>query len=45
MVKSPKVDVRDSGLCLAQLGSCGPTDLLRHPVIGGRWEGYAQRIA
>jgi uncharacterized protein len=40
MVKSPKVYVRDSGLCHALLGIESLNDLLGHPVVGGSWEGY-----
>jgi uncharacterized protein len=40
MVKSPKVYVRDSGLCHALLGIGHLNDLLGHPVVGGSWEGF-----
>ena len=40
LVKSPKVYVRDSGLCHALLGIADYEALLGHPVIGGSWEGF-----
>ena len=40
MVKSPKIYVRDSGLCHALLGIGNLNDLLGHPVVGGSWEGF-----
>ncbi len=40
MVKSPKVYVRDTGLCHALLGIGSYNDLLGHPVVGGSWEGF-----
>ena len=39
MVKSPKVYVRDSGICHALLGIETFNDLMGHPVVGGSWEG------
>lgn len=41
LIKSPKVDVRDSGLVHALLGIGDHEALLAHPVAGGRWEGLA----
>lgn len=40
LIKSPKVYIRDSGLCHALLGIESFDSLLAHPVIGGSWEGY-----
>jgi hypothetical protein len=40
MVKSPKVYVRDSGICHALLGIETFNDLMGHPVVGGSWEGF-----
>ena len=40
LVKSPKVYIRDPGLCHALLGIGTPEDLLGHPVVGGSWEGF-----
>lgn len=40
-VKSPKVFVRDSGLTHAQLGLVTDMQILRHPVVGHSWEGFA----
>ena len=41
LVKSPKVYVRDSGLLHALLGIRDFNELLRSPVIGASWEGFA----
>lgn len=40
LVKSPKVYVRDSGLCHTLLGLRSLEGLLGHPVAGGSWEGF-----
>ncbi len=40
LVKSPKVYIRDPGLCHALLGIETHEDLLGHPVVGGSWEGF-----
>jgi len=40
-VKSPKVDVRDSGLRHQLLGNEDHTALLHHPKLGASWEGFA----
>lgn len=40
LVKSPKVFVRDSGLCHTLLGIGDYNTLLGHPVLGGSWEGF-----
>ena len=40
MVKSPKLYVRDSGICHALLGIETFNDLMGHPVVGGSWEGF-----
>ena len=40
LVKSPKVNVRDSGLLHALLGVPGARELQGHPVAGGVWEGF-----
>ena len=39
-VKSPKVYVRDSGLCHQLLGIDSEKALLEHPKIGASWEGF-----
>ncbi len=40
LVKSPKVDVRDSGLVHALLGLETLDQLAGHPVVGMSWEGF-----
>ena len=40
LVRSPKVYVRDSGIVHALLRLPTYDDLLRHPVVGGSWEGF-----
>ena len=40
LVKSPKIYVRDSGICHALLGIADHDALLGHPVLGGSWEGF-----
>lgn len=40
LVKTPKVYIRDSGLCHALLGIESLNELLGHPVVGGSWEGF-----
>ena len=40
LVKSPKVYIRDSGITHALLNIQSYNDLLRHPVLGGSWEGF-----
>jgi len=39
-VKSPKVYVRDSGLCHQLLGIDSGKALMEHPKIGASWEGF-----
>lgn len=39
-VKSPKIYVRDSGLCHQLLGIDSAKALLEHPKIGASWEGF-----
>lgn len=39
-VKSPKVYIRDSGLCHLLLGIGSEKALLEHPRIGASWEGF-----
>jgi uncharacterized protein len=39
-VKSPKVYVRDSGLCHQLLGINSAKALVEHPKIGASWEGF-----
>ena len=39
-VRSPKIYVRDTGLLHQLLGIKLERDLLRHPKLGGSWEGY-----
>lgn len=41
LVKTPKIYVRDSGVCHALLGIETSDALLRHPVAGSSWEGFA----
>jgi uncharacterized protein len=41
MTKSPKVYVRDSGICHALLDIADKEALLGHPVVGASWEGFA----
>lgn len=41
LVKSPKVQVRDSGLVHALLGLETPEQVLGHPVAGASWESFA----
>lgn len=40
LIKSPKVYIRDSGLCHALIGIADHHTLLGHPVVGGSWEGF-----
>jgi len=40
LIKSPKVYIKDPGLCHALLGIETQEDLLGHPVVGGSWEGF-----
>ncbi len=40
LVRSPKVDVRDSGIVHALLGVMDREQLLGHPVAGPSWEGF-----
>ena len=40
LVKSPKVQVRDSGLTHALLGLTNKEQLLGHPVVGQSWESF-----
>ena len=39
-VKSPKIYIRDSGLCHQLLGIESPKGLLEHPKVGASWEGF-----
>lgn len=39
-VKSPKVYIRDSGLCHQLLGIDSEKALLEHPKVGASWEGF-----
>ena len=39
-VKSPKIYIRDSGLCHSLLGIESAKALLEHPNIGASWEGF-----
>lgn len=39
-VKSPKIYVRDSGLCHQLLGIESEKALLEHPKVGASWEGF-----
>lgn len=39
-VKSPKVYIRDSGLCHQLLGIHSEKALMEHPKIGASWEGF-----
>jgi hypothetical protein len=41
VVRSPKVYLSDSGILHALLGLATPRDVLRHPVLGASWEGFA----
>jgi predicted AAA+ superfamily ATPase len=41
LTKSPKVYVRDSGICHALLDIADKEALLGHPVVGASWEGFA----
>jgi uncharacterized protein len=40
MTKSPKVYVRDSGICHALLDIADKEALLGHPIVGASWEGF-----
>jgi predicted AAA+ superfamily ATPase len=40
LVKTPKLYIRDSGLCHALLNIGSLNDLLGHPVVGASWEGF-----
>jgi len=40
LVKSPRVYLRDAGLCHTLLGIASKDHLLAHPVVGGSWEGF-----
>jgi uncharacterized protein len=40
LIKSPKIYIRDSGLCHALVGVTSRDQLLGHPVVGGGWEGF-----
>jgi len=40
LVKSPKIDVRDSGLLHYLLGMRQVNDLMGHPSTGASWEGF-----
>lgn len=41
LTRSPKVYVRDSGLTHSLLGIADKAALVRHPVVGASWEGFA----
>lgn len=41
LVRSPKVYVRDSGIVHALLRLASYEDVLRHPIAGASWEGFA----
>lgn len=41
LIKSPKVYIRDSGLCHALLEVSSLAALDRHPAVGASWEGFA----
>ncbi len=41
LVKSPRIYLRDSGICHALLGLENRERVLEHPVAGGSWEGFA----
>ena len=40
LVKSPKIYVRDTGVCHALLQLETKEDLVGHPVVGASWEGF-----
>ena len=40
LVRSPKLYIRDSGLCHALLAVASVEDLLGHPVFGSSWEAF-----
>ena len=40
LVRSPKVQIRDSGVTHALLGLTGKEQLLGHPVVGQSWESF-----
>ena len=40
LIKSPKLYIRDSGLCHSLLGIDGIEALLGHPVFGSSWEAF-----
>lgn len=40
LVKSPRVNIADSGILHALLGIRGRVDLERHPKLGASWEGF-----
>lgn len=40
LVKTPKIYIRDSGVCHALLGIETVDGLLGHPVVAGSWEGF-----
>ena len=44
-VKSPKIYFRDSGILHTLLGIHREEELLRHPKLGGSWEGFALSTA
>jgi predicted AAA+ superfamily ATPase len=41
LIRSPKVQIRDSGVVHALLGLRGFEDILGHPVAGASWEAFA----
>jgi predicted AAA+ superfamily ATPase len=40
LIKSPKLYIRDTGLCHTLLGIRTPNDLMGHPVFGPSWEAF-----
>lgn len=40
LIKSPKLYLRDSGICHALLGIESAHELFGHPVLGGSWESF-----
>lgn len=41
LIRSPKIQIRDSGVVHALLGLLGFEDILGHPVAGASWEAFA----
>ena len=40
LVKSPKINIRDSGIVHSLLGIVSHHELMGHPVVGTSWEGF-----